>query len=308
MRDPVDRLPHHALRLLGIILFVLAGLGLGYNIVSLLTPFPPDPSTPYFRQALYSMTAICVACYVALVFIAVQFIRLGTSWFRAFVGVIVFEVVYFFGIGTFSFSAFLWSPELALSVGAAFGVANGGLMFQFIILFPIWGPLWGRWATKAIGTPPARPDSVYPEPEIDQLSDWGWAVVNFAVMFALMLLLLGLVTACLSSESVLFYAMPWSAIAFVLSSGNAIRSVSYRRLRRKRGIEALRRDRRAKGLCPRCEYSLAGNTSGVCPECGEVVDPGGGEKGCAPSNLGGRQEVRGDTRGHELFDGGPGRG
>jgi len=31
---------------------------------------------------------------------------------------------------------------------------------------------------------------------------------------------------------------------------------------------ALRRQRRAKGLCVRCGYDLTGNVSGVCPECG----------------------------------------
>lgn len=30
-----------------------------------------------------------------------------------------------------------------------------------------------------------------------------------------------------------------------------------------------RRKRRASGLCLRCGYNLAGNVSGVCPECGE---------------------------------------
>ncbi len=273
MRDPVHRLPHHALRLLGIILLILAGLGLWYNTIVLLTPFAPDPSAPYFRHAFYSMAAICIACYVALLLIAVQLIRLRTWWFRALVSVVVFEVVYFFGIGILSFSAFWWSPELALSLGAALGVANGGLMFQFIILFPIWGPLWGRWATKAIDTPPARPDSTYPEPEIDRLSDWGWAVVNFAILFALMILLLGLVMARLPSPSGFSYSMPWLAVAFVLSTANALKSIKHRRLRRRRNIEALRRDRRAKGLCPRCTYNLTGNASGVCPECGEVVDP-----------------------------------
>ncbi len=28
----------------------------------------------------------------------------------------------------------------------------------------------------------------------------------------------------------------------------------------------------ARGLCPHCEYNLAGNTSGRCPECGEVAN------------------------------------
>jgi hypothetical protein len=30
---------------------------------------------------------------------------------------------------------------------------------------------------------------------------------------------------------------------------------------------------RSRILCPICEYNLAGNTSGVCPECGTPVPP-----------------------------------
>ncbi len=33
-----------------------------------------------------------------------------------------------------------------------------------------------------------------------------------------------------------------------------------------------RRVRRSRGLCAYCAYSLVGNTSGVCPECGRTID------------------------------------
>lgn len=36
---------------------------------------------------------------------------------------------------------------------------------------------------------------------------------------------------------------------------------------------AIRR-RMMRGCCAACGYNLAGNTSGVCPECGECVRPG----------------------------------
>jgi hypothetical protein len=34
---------------------------------------------------------------------------------------------------------------------------------------------------------------------------------------------------------------------------------------------AVHRRRERRGQCPTCEYDLAGNVSGVCPECGMVV-------------------------------------
>jgi hypothetical protein len=37
-----------------------------------------------------------------------------------------------------------------MSVGAATGIANGGLMAQFIILFPLWAPLVVWWARKKL--------------------------------------------------------------------------------------------------------------------------------------------------------------
>jgi hypothetical protein len=38
----------------------------------------------------------------------------------------------------------------------------------------------------------------------------------------------------------------------------------------------LRRERKAKGLCPHCGYDLTGNVSGVCPECGTDASNGDG--------------------------------
>lgn len=35
----------------------------------------------------------------------------------------------------------------------------------------------------------------------------------------------------------------------------------------------LRRLRIEAGRCPRCGYDLAGNVTGVCPECGERIEP-----------------------------------
>jgi len=60
--------------------------------------------------------------------------------------VVLFEVMYFF------FIAMLWiHPEFGLSIGAATGVANGGLMFQFLIGFPLWAPLAVIWARYRFG-------------------------------------------------------------------------------------------------------------------------------------------------------------
>ena len=51
----------------------------------------------------------------------------------------------------------------------------------------------------------------------------------------------------------LLFALAWSALLF---APRAIRT----RLRLRRG----------RGLCPACGYDLAGNTTGICPECGRA--------------------------------------
>ena len=136
------------LRVIGLITILLAGMGLRYNSITLFADYSDaftDRPIPYFYPAFYTMSAICIICYVALIIIGIQFIRLRTGLRRFFVGVLIFEFVYFFSIG------FLWlPPNIGLSIGAATGIANGGLMLQALILFPLWAPFVVGWAERNI--------------------------------------------------------------------------------------------------------------------------------------------------------------
>jgi hypothetical protein len=132
----------------GVVSAALAMVGLSYNLTTLFTDFTDLVQThgiPYFYPAFYAMSAICIACYLVLLTCGVQFIRLRPGLLKLFVGVVVFEVVYFFSIGI------LWVvPNIGTSIGAATGVANGGLMFQAVILFPLWAPVLARWAARRL--------------------------------------------------------------------------------------------------------------------------------------------------------------
>ena len=87
----------------------------------------------YFYPAFYTMSAVCVVCYVLLLACSTALLRSRVRWSGLLTGVLVFEVVYFFAV------AALWMvPTIGQSVAGATGVANGGLMAQFIILFPLW--------------------------------------------------------------------------------------------------------------------------------------------------------------------------
>ena len=132
----------------GIASIAMAGSGLWYNLTTLFTDFSSlvqEHGMAYFYPAFYIMSAICMACYIALLICGVQFVRLRTSLLKLFIGVIIFELAYFCSIGT------MWLiPPIGMSIGAATGVANGGLMFQAFILFPLWAPFLASWATRRL--------------------------------------------------------------------------------------------------------------------------------------------------------------
>ncbi len=91
------------------------------------------------------MTAVCIACYALLAFFGVQFIRGHAGHVRRFAVLMGFEVAYFFSV------AAMWLvPGLGMSVGAASGLANGGLMAQIITIFPVWAPLLAFWAARRL--------------------------------------------------------------------------------------------------------------------------------------------------------------
>jgi hypothetical protein len=136
--------------IVGAIAVLTALCGLYYNSASLSTALCGGFSdlvgqheVTYFYPAFYVMSGICIVCYLLLLVVGVDLLRARLRWSRFLTGVLIFEVVYFFSIGV------LWlMPNVGMSVGAATGVANGGLMVQFIILFPLWAPLVLRWAKK----------------------------------------------------------------------------------------------------------------------------------------------------------------
>jgi len=92
--------------------------------------------TPYFYPAFYSMSAVCFVFYVCLLAFSVDLISGSFRTLIPFTIVAVLEVIHFVSV------AKMWRhPRFGYSVAAASGVANGGLMAQFVILLPLWAPL-----------------------------------------------------------------------------------------------------------------------------------------------------------------------
>jgi hypothetical protein len=251
------------LRFVGGALVVFAGLGFWHNGSSLLTSFPPNPATPYFWHAFYLMWAICLACYLTLLGIGVRFIRVDASPVRLFVAVMVFEVVYFFGIALF------WMiPGVGMSVAVASGVANGGMTFQLLVLFPLWGSLLARWAKKGIeASPPGSEALFFASEEVSRPSDWAWAGLNFVVILALTSVLS--IVAWHQLKGTLFPpAVVGFGVPVLLSVASTLASLQERRRRRRERIEKQQASRLMARLCPNCEYNLKGLTEPRCPECG----------------------------------------
>lgn len=134
-----------ALAIVGVVAILCGLFGLFYNYSSFSALIVQgkhefDPEIPYFNAVFFTMSAICVLCYIVLIVCGVQLARKRLAWVWVFIGVQMFEVIYFFSI------ALLWlvgiaAPRFGSSVAAATGVANGGLMAQFLILLPLWGTI-----------------------------------------------------------------------------------------------------------------------------------------------------------------------
>lgn len=99
----------------------------------------------YFYPSFYLMFSITIACYLLLAVCGFYFIRYRPLYTRVFLGLLAFEVAYFL-----SFRFIVQLPKIGGSVAAASGVANGGLMAQFFILFPIWGAFLSVLARKRL--------------------------------------------------------------------------------------------------------------------------------------------------------------
>lgn len=140
-----------AMMVVGAVSMAAAVMGLWYNASTLFADFSDltrELDIPYFYPAFYIMSGLCLLCYISLLICGLQFLRSRANLFRLFVGTVIFEVLYFFAIGI------LWMiPGIGMSVGAATGVANGGLTFQAVILFPLWAPFLAGWARKRISEP-----------------------------------------------------------------------------------------------------------------------------------------------------------
>lgn len=91
-----------------------------------------------------------------------------------------------------------------------------------------------------------------------------------SILLALLLLVLGL----LAGKYALYFlndSEPGYWVGFTMCTGVAITFLAASGLFLNLRREGYRRQRASAGLCVACGYNLTGNTSGVCPECGQKI-------------------------------------
>ena len=150
------RWAHVLLRAVGIVAVLLAAGGVLYTATSLYTvasggidELAVEAGTPSVHSAFYVMATICLFFYAVVLICGIQFIRLRSSLWWLFSAVLVAEVAFYFLVG------WLWShPTFGESIAGASGISSGGLVLQFVVLFPLWAPIvvWlahRTWSTYA---------------------------------------------------------------------------------------------------------------------------------------------------------------
>ena len=148
----MNNTPRILVIVVGVVAALAALFGLYYNgmtiVIALRGGFSDlvaQKGLTFFYLAFYVMSATCVICYFLLLVLGIELLRMRLRWSWLLIGVLLFEIVYFLSLGI------LWLlPSVGMSIAAATGVANGGLMAQFIILFPLWAPLVLWWARRKI--------------------------------------------------------------------------------------------------------------------------------------------------------------
>jgi hypothetical protein len=143
---------------IGILTIVCAGFGLLYNAQSLTScqtggfaDLVLEQRMTWFYTAFYTMSAICIVCYVVLIWTGYRLARRQFSAASVLISAWLFEIGYFLVVG----AAWLIPDDVGASIAGASGVANGGMMAQFFILLPVWGPLAVFWIKRQheISTP-----------------------------------------------------------------------------------------------------------------------------------------------------------
>lgn len=143
MKTPRTSLQRYSSYAIAALLIFTTLLGLLYNAASMFALFngafdkaPGIAGLPHFYTAFYGMSAICFGCYLSIIAASIGLCRGSATCARLIAMLLLFEVLYFLAI------SLLWKlPNAGRGIASATGIANGGLIVQFVLLMPIWIPI-----------------------------------------------------------------------------------------------------------------------------------------------------------------------
>ncbi|GMW02752.1 MAG: hypothetical protein AMXMBFR84_38880 [Candidatus Hydrogenedentota bacterium] len=153
----------------GAVTLFVAVAGLLYNTVSLsrvsyLQELTVEHELHYFYPVYCVMSGICVASFLGLAYCGWHFIRARNGILSLFIGILLCEIVYFFTMIAISVI-----PGFGSNISAAAGVASGGLVFQGLLLFPVWAPLLATWASDRLNVGEGNPENDRDMDNIDEV-------------------------------------------------------------------------------------------------------------------------------------------
>jgi hypothetical protein len=149
-----ERIARRVFIIIGTISICLAVLGVGYNACYLSADYSDiliSGETPFFYAAFFTMSAICILCYSILLLVGIRMVRLQSRAVTILCAVLGFEVAYTLVEPLVAIN--ISDSRISMSIAAATGVANGGLMFQYVVLFPLWAIPLAWWARKYVPQP-----------------------------------------------------------------------------------------------------------------------------------------------------------
>jgi hypothetical protein len=142
---------------IGVVTMLCAVVGLLYNAQSLVVglrggfdDIAREPVMRHFHVVFYLMSGVCIACFLVLLWGGYHLARRRLSVAGVLAVAWLFEIGYLTAIRYISRLS-----DIGAGIAGAAGVANGGMMAQFFILLPFWGPLAMLWvARRASSDPP----------------------------------------------------------------------------------------------------------------------------------------------------------
>ncbi len=139
-----DRLRRRVLVAVGAATIIVSALGVAYSLWTLLRFYTVTfSSLPRFHLYLYLAGVLFLSGYVLQAISGIQLIRRRPRWIIVLTVIILVEMILYMLMSSFS----LLQCDHARSISTAWSILSMGLLPQLLILFPLWAPPLGLWAT-----------------------------------------------------------------------------------------------------------------------------------------------------------------